>query len=389
MFKIFNLVLKCYFMSENKLILKDEYTYKDILTAYLDCRRSKRNSAAAIEFEVNYEKNLLDMLYQINNNEYELGRFTVFTVTKPKPREIWAPCFKDRILHHLIYLSIGKYYESRFIEDTFSCIPNRGTYWASKRVEELVKRLSQNFSKKVFVLQMDVANFFVSIDKNILWNIIKKTVGTTSLTAKLIHQNIFCNPTINPIIQPSSDFSIIEPHKSLWNAEHNKGLPIGVLTSQFFSNVYMDPADKIAKHTLHIKNYVRYVDDIIVLSLDKDELYDISNKYNEFLKTTLNLHLHPNKILIYPLEKGIDFVGRVIFPWRTTTRQRVISSAKSSFNELVYNRFSERFWASAQSYLGFMSHDNSFQIRKQLSNSVKLETCIIPNKNYTKLYKLY
>lgn len=370
------------------LYLPSQYTYKDILIAYLQCRKMKRNSEAARIFEMDYERKLLKMLEQINSNNYKIGRFTAFTVSLPKPREIWAPCFRDRIEHHLIYNSIAPWFEARFIEDTFSCIPERGTFWASKRVEDMARSITENWAKDCWVLQMDVANFFVTINREILWSIVKNKIGTDSLTSNLIKQIIMHDPTIKPNIRKDANFSIIEPHKSLWNAKPGCGLPIGVLTSQFFSNVYMDPADKFAKHVLKIKKYVRYVDDIIVLSRDKDELYWWAEQYDKFLRENLSINLHPKKILIYNISEGIDFVGRVVYPFRTITRQRVLNGAKKAARALTANILSEKVYASLQSYLGYLTHDSTFNIRKKLTEDLDLPMFFKAADDYSKLHKM-
>ena len=114
----------------------NQYTYHDVLNAYFDCRRRKRTKRSAVAFETNFEHSLEGLLEEINGGEYRIGPSRVFVVLHPKAREVWAAGFRDRIVHHLVYNDIGHWYESRFIEDTFSCIPGRGTQAAQAVAKE-------------------------------------------------------------------------------------------------------------------------------------------------------------------------------------------------------------------------------------------------------------
>ena len=109
------------------MLKKDElvpdFTFADLLQAYYDCRKRKRNTYSALKFEVNLEKNLLKLYADIKSGKYEIGRYICFIVTSPKPREVWAACFRDRIVHHLVYNAIKVRFHKRFIKDTYSCIP--------------------------------------------------------------------------------------------------------------------------------------------------------------------------------------------------------------------------------------------------------------------------
>lgn len=96
------------------LRLADHYTYRDILNAYLDCRRRKRTKRSAVAFETNFERSLEALLEDINSGAYRIGPSRVFVVLHPKAREVWAAGFRDRIIHHLVYNGIGPWYESRF-----------------------------------------------------------------------------------------------------------------------------------------------------------------------------------------------------------------------------------------------------------------------------------
>lgn len=350
---------------QNKLVLKNFFTYSDILKAYLDCRKRKRNKKEPLLFEHNFGYNLRVLLDEINTEHYEIGRSTVFTVAWPKPREIWAAQFRDRIVHHLLYNEIGSYFEKRLIEDTFSCIKGRGVLAASQRVQQFCRKITENWHKKAWVLQVDIANFFVSISRQILWDIlVARFANPEALTAKLLHKVIFHNPIDNPIIKPNSDFKIVPRHKSLWYAKPGFGLPIGNLTSQFISNVYLDELDHLVKHQFKARYYVRYVDDAIFLSRDKDELLHWVGMFDDYLQSKRLLHLHPDKIKIYPANQGINFVGHIIKPFRVYPRRMTVASAREALQDYLACPINWGNFDSLQSYLGMFRHSNTYSLRK-------------------------
>ena len=136
------------------------------------------------------------------------------------------------------------------------------------------------------------------------------------------------------------------------------GLPLGNLTSQLFANIYMNRFDQWVKHTLKVKQYIRYADDFVFLSHNKSRLEDAIPKIQAFLQTNLKLSLHPDKVFISTIASGMDFLGWVHFSnhrvLRTKTKQRMFKNIKISISE-----------ESLQSYLGLLTHGNAAKLKKQ------------------------
>ena len=86
-------------------------------------------------------------------------------------------------------------------------------------------------------------------------------------------------------------------------------LPLGNLTSQLLVNIYMNKFDQFVKHKLKVRYYIRYADDIVFLSRDRQRLINILIEINSFLSKKLKLQLHPKKISIRTVASGIDFLG--------------------------------------------------------------------------------
>lgn len=375
-------------MYKKGLRLVDKYTYRDILDAYFDCRKRKRSKFTSIEFEVNFERNLMELLDEINSGNYKIGRTRAFVVTWPKAREVWAALFRDRIVHHLLCHDLEPYFYRRFIPDTFACIKGRGTLAASKRAAHFARGATENWKRPAWVLQVDIANFFVSISHDILWSILEQHLGNESLTASLVKQIVFHDPTVNPVVKSGTDFSIVPRHKSLWHCPKGYGLPIGNLTSQVFANVYLDGLDKYIKHVLKARRYVRYVDDAIIISRDHEKLHEFVFAIDEWLKNNRGLHLHPDKIRIAPVACGFDFVGRMIRPFCCIPRKMTVDSAVTTANLLRKYPLDKTLLESMTSYLGILRLGNTYNLRRKLCAKVVLPAVIGCDSDFGKLFYL-
>lgn len=369
------------------MVFEKEYTFQDVLSAYFDCRRRKRNKVSSIAFEAHLEDNIWDLWEEVNSGRYEVGRSSVFVVTKPKCREVWAALFRDRVVHHLVYNDIGPAFESRFIEDTFSCIKGRGTMAATERLADFLRRATNNYSRTVWCLQFDIKNFFGSIDKEILWNCFSGRVDS-DIALHLLRKIIFNDPTVNPIIKGCrAEFAQVPPHKSLWRTKKDVGLPIGNLTSQFFSNVYLDGLDKFVKHDLRAKNYIRYVDDAVILGSSKSQLETWLKRIGEYVRDNLKLSLHPDKSRIFRADQGINFVGSIVKPYRNYTRRSTVVAAKRAAR-IAQVRPEPRNIASVNSYLGLLRQTASHKIRRKICTEAVIPTIVVHDPEYKKLIKL-
>ena len=349
-----------------------ELTMQALFDAYYDCRRRKRNTMQSMNFEFDQEKNLFKLYQELKDGTYQIGRSICFVVTVPKPREVWAGAFRDRIVHHLIYNAVKERFENRFIQDTFSCIPNRGTLAGALRARDFAKRITRNYSKKAYYLKADISNYFNSINKVILLDIIRRYVKEKWLM-DLIEQVINHDPRTNVFMKsPKELWEKLPKHKSLFNAQPEKGLPIGNLTSQFFSNVYLNRIDQFVKHNLRIKYYCRYVDDMVLMHEDPKYLNYCYEQIDDFLRRNLDLVLNPKKKNMNLISRGFDFVGHVIKPNRIYLRTTIIRKSFNTIEEWKKNknRFKDTelvdFRNKINSYLGMYKHVNGYKLRKKI-----------------------
>ena len=299
----------------------------------------KTNKDDVRSFALNLFDNVAKLHDDLVNKTYKHGGYYSFFINDPKRRHIHKAEVRDRLLHHAIYRLLYPFFERTFISDSYSCRLGKGVYKAIENFDVKTYKVSKNNTKTCCILKCDIKKFFDSIDHKILLNILSDYIPD---------QNIMW--LLNNVIE------------SYYNeAKNGIGLPLGNLTSQLFANVYLNVFDQWAKHTLKTKYYIRYADDFLVLSTDKKWLKDIIPQIRNFLLERLNLTLHPTKIFLKTHNSGVDFLGWVNFPnykrLRYKTKQRM-------FKKLIEKPRTE----VCQSYLGLLSHGDTFQVENDLRN---------------------
>ena len=326
------------------------YPFHDLVQAWIDCRRHKRHTTSALRFEDRLEHNLVELHDELCSGQYQPGRSICFVITRPKVREVWAAEFRDRIVHHLLYNHIAPRFIARFDAGSSACIPGRGTLYAAERLDADVRSITQNWSRPAWYLKMDLANFFVAIDKHRLSAQIARHVPEPWWMA-LANTVLFHDPRTDVEVRGSRELLARVPkHKSLFNAPADTGLPIGNLSSQFFANVHLNDLDQFIKHQVRARHYVRYVDDFVLLHESPQWLNAARERIERWLPERLGAHVNPRKTILQPVERGVDMVGQVIKPWRRITRRRSLHQAQRRLADMP----AEQLHAAGNSYLGLV-----------------------------------
>jgi RNA-directed DNA polymerase len=359
------------------------FPFHELVAAYFDCRRNKRTSLRALDFEASLERNLVALYDDLVAGNYRPGRSICFIVTSPKPREVWAAEFRDRVVHHLLYNHIGSRFERAFIADSCACVPGRGTLYAARRLEAKVRSITQNWSRRAFYLKLDLANFFVSIDKRILAGQLGARISE-AWWRDLALQILNHDPRTDVELRGDpARMALIPPHKSLFNQPAHLGLPIGNLSSQFFANVYLDALDQYAKHGLCARHYIRYVDDFVLLHESPQWLNAAHAEIDAWLPRELHVRLNPAKTILQPIERGIDFVGHLIKPWRRVIRRRTYRTALARTAQID----AEDLFETANSYFGLLRQaSHSHADRAELANLLRGRGHSI-NRQLTQTYR--
>ncbi|MBM4267353.1 MAG: RNA-directed DNA polymerase [Deltaproteobacteria bacterium] len=311
------------------MIGPDPYSFAELWRQYRRCRRGKRNTINALRFEVDAEANLLALQKELREHTYRPGRSVCFVTDGPKPREVFAAGFRDRVVHHLLVSWQEPLFERRFIHDSYACREGKGTLAASDRLMDLLRKVTANGRRPAWALKLDVASFFASIHKETLYEILARACRHPEVRW-LTRTILFHDPTRDYVFRtrgpgaaraagrPGEPGYPVPDRKSLFGKENQRGLPIGNLTSQFWGNVYLNELDHFVKRRLRVKSYVRYVDDLVLLSPDRSELAEWRVQIEGFLAERLHLALRAGTHEPEPAGRGADFVG-----WRTFRSHRL------------------------------------------------------------------
>ena len=371
-----------------QLDLFDEYykqqLKKELFVAYYDARKNKRNTINALNFELNYEHNLFQLYEEIISGNYKIKPSICFINFSPVQREIFAADFRDRVVHHLVYNYIAPVFEKTFINDSYSCRIGKGTHYGIKRIDHFIRSCSENYHKDCYILKLDIKGYFMNIERTILFQVVndtllkynKKIDFDLPLILDLIKLIIYNDPTKNYILKGNKkDWNGLPPSKSLFHSGENKGLPIGNLTSQLFSNVYFNQFDHYVKKELGIKYYGRYVDDFVIVHPDKTYLKMITSVIKNYLKENLMLELHPKKIYLQHYSKGVQFLGAIIKPYRIYVSSRTKGNFYRSINKWntkintvngLTKEDKAEFQCTVNSYLGIMKHYKTGNLRSKI-----------------------
>lgn len=353
---------------------------EDIFTAYYDCRKNKRQTENAIQFELNYDSNCIKLFNEINEGTYTPSKSIAFIVTKPKRREIFAASFRDRIIHHYIDLRLRPLMEEVLIETTCNNRIGKGTSACVEYLKRDILDVSENYTQDCWVAKMDMKGFFMSIRKDILTRktfdfIEEKYFGEDKDELKrLVDVSINDHPEKHCILKsPWSEWDKLDKNKSLFWVGDIMGIPIGNLISQLLANFYLNEFDHFVKDDLGLNHYGRYVDDFYIVCSDKNKILNSLPIIREKL-LEVGVTLHPDKFYIQYYTRGIELVGAVVKPNRTYVHNRTVNNALQSIK--IFNRMgcveenAEKFASSINSYLGLMKSYDSYAIRRNLLSAV-------------------
>ncbi|KKT32320.1 MAG: RNA-directed DNA polymerase (Reverse transcriptase) [Candidatus Moranbacteria bacterium GW2011_GWF2_44_10] len=305
-------------------------------------------------FESKLEQNIFQLHRELRGRSYRHGSYASFYIRDPNQRHIHKAEVRDRILHHAVFSILNPIFEATFISHSFSCRIGKGTHKGVIALEKMIRKETQNYSRRCFILKCDVRKFFDTVDHGILMRILKKRIKD---------ENALC--LLREII---SSFS--SEHSDIFTV---RGLPIGNLTSQLFANIFLNELDQFVKNKMRLKFYARYTDDFVIVGKDERELKNMLSEIRSFLKDRLSLELHPKKIVIRKYSQGIDYLGYIVLPHyqllRTKTKKRVFKKLKMRIGQYRAGEISEKSLnQSLQSYLGVFSHADTHELEQELLN---------------------
>ncbi len=338
----------------------ENLTYEKLYYAYQNAAKGKRYRADVLEFTNNLESNLLALLDELKNHTYVVGAYREFYVYEPKKRLIMALPFRDRVVQWWLYSILYPIFDKTFIEDSFACRKGKGAKAAADRIQYILRK-PEVVSGNSYFLKIDMAKYFYRVVHATLLEVVARKIKDRNMMWLL---QLFIDGDGTP-------FGLTLCY-NVEDAEriNDRGMPIGNLTSQLLANVYLNELDQFCKHVLGIRYYIRYMDDVIIISDSKEELHEILSCIVEFLEERLQLVLN-DKTTIRPVSMGIQFVGLTIWATHRTVRKstslRIRRRLKVSATRYTAGKLSyEKYNATLQSYLGLLKHNDGYRFKTQL-----------------------
>ena len=261
------------------------YTYLEFGKMYRSlkkCCKNVRWKTSVTQYEMNGLKNTAKVTAEINSGKYKLLPYQEFQIHEPKERHITATRIRDRqvqrsICDTVVYDSITR----SFIADNSACQKGRGTQYAIDRLKEHIRRYYRKHGTEGYFLKCDIHHFFESLDHNIIKAQLRKRITNEHYLNML--------------------YDIIDSFPG------EKGIGLGSQVSQLLALMYLDEMDHIIKEKLHIKYYIRYMDDFILVDHNREKLsYSLAElrKYLDTLGLSLN-----KKTTLQKLSQGVIFLG--------------------------------------------------------------------------------
>lgn len=330
---------------EQVTLLEAMAEYGNIQIAYNKARKCKRYRKDVLIFTKDKEENLERVRCELVSLSYQPGAYRYFKVYEPKERQIMALPFYDRVVQHAVNNVLEPIFNRRFIYHSYACRKEKGMHAASTVLKSwLFSWEKYNPEKPLYAIKADVHHYFQSIDHATLKAEIRRIIkdkGALALIDRIIDHN--------------------------GNLPEGIGIPVGNLTSQLFANIYLNKLDQFIKHTLGADKYVRYMDDFIILSPDKERLREWLAQIEGFLRRELKLELNP-KTTILSAKNGIDFVG---YKHRATHKKLRPISVKRMKRKIRHYQSGkitkEQLQKSLSSFAGHASHADSYHLQKKIA----------------------
>ena len=372
-------------MKRKNVLYENMISYNNILSVYKKIKNSTNNKKEVYNYELNLNQNLLDTLFSLSKSTYVFSNYNIFLVREPKYRLIMSESFPDKVVNHLFSKYVLSYaLQSTLINSNVATRKDKGSKEAYRLFIKYTNKLIYE-KKKNYVLKIDISKYFYNINHNILMNMVSEKIKDERVLNMLkvildTTDNDYINKTILSVvnreiykvnklnISTSEKEKLINELKSIPLYRKGYGLPIGNMSSQILAVFFLNKVDHFIKEKLGCKYYIRYMDDLVILGNDKEELKNIFESVSKYIESfDLNVN---KKSGIYSLSNSVNFLGynfkvfnnKLIIRYRSDTIKRVNKRLK---NLKVYDN--EMYLKSVASYKGYFLLCNTIVRDKYIS----------------------
>ena len=365
--------------------LYDSVSMEDIIRVYRrQIRVNTKNKYKIKRFKDFYSINISRVKKTFENENYVGGVYNIFLIQEPKYRIIMSQNIYDKLINHVVATKfLLPVLDRCLIETNIATRLNKGTHFGIKLIKKYLNNLK---GETIYALKYDISKYFYNIDHDILMYLLYKKFKdkrVLDILSKIIDSTDkdYVNRTIEKLknmeIERIKGLCISEKEKKIKIKEieqiplyeKGKGLPIGNMTSQILAIFYLNELDHFIKEKLGCKYYIRYMDDGVILSNDKEYLKYCLNKIEKIVKK-YKLSLNKKTKIINVSKEGLDFLGfrfyiinnKVILKVRKLTKKNFKRKMKLAFNGKIPL---ERGLKIISSYRGHLKWGNCYNLMKR------------------------
>lgn len=308
--------------------MADPFSYEELYKAAIQCRKSVGWKEGVTLWMDNIHSNVLKLYTEIENGEYYITPPNIFKISDPKPRTISATQFRDRVVHRSICNNGGyQALTKSLIYDNCACQIGKGIDFAIKRTKvHMWRYFLENHTNEGYVIRLDIRKYFSSIPHKLLKEMINDYINNEKM------KNIMYMVVDDSMRGMKSNDELSFLDESNFDGDFgDRGLGLGSQLNQLFALLYLSPLDHYVKEKLHIKYYLRYMDDIIIFVRTKEEAQLIFKNIEEFV-AKYGLVLNP-KSHIFRLDQPFVFL-KIKFRL-TNTGKQLHSVVRSTLNREI------------------------------------------------------
>lgn len=312
--------------------------------AHKKCQKTKRNKDNVIRFNLKQEEYISWLYEQLKTRTYKHGGYTRFVIKEPKVRQIEASSYKDRIVHRwCVDNFLDKYFTPKFIPNSYACIKGKGMHEAALDLQKAMRKCKKQYGS-YYILKMDIEKYFLNINKDILMQILSRTIKDKDVLWIL--------------------------SEIVYSKNCSSGIPLGNLTSQMFANIYYNEVDQYIKHKLKVRYYFRYMDDSVILMQNKEEIKQVKKQIEDYIHKYLGLKFN-KKTNIFKSKQGVNFCGYKINEYRIKIRDKGKRKLKKKVKYLkkqilLKNMNSKEAKKYLCGHFGYLKYSNSYSLTNKI-----------------------
>ena len=303
------------------------FIYEEIVS------KKTKNKRKVLAFDNYYMQNIFYIKYLLSHECYTPNKYNIFLIKEPKVRLIMSQTIQDKVINHLVSNYILRpVIEPILIDTNVATRKKKGTRLGVTRLKKYINEIKLE-TECFYILKFDISKYFYSIDHEVLKSMLQRKIKDKK-ALKIIYKIIdstneeYINEVVKSLKSKNKELDI--PHY-----QKGKGLPIGNMTSQILALLYLNELDHFIKERLHIKYYIRYMDDGILIHQDKWYLKYCLRKIQKRIEEKQKLKLNP-KTKLFSIKESIEYIGyryllkkkRLLIKIKRKTKKKMKKSSK-------------------------------------------------------------